>query len=504
MPRVSATVFAFAALCVPGPVSAQGYSVLVPSSARGGGANGAFYTTDLSVANTGAAGASFTLKFLGHDQDGTSGPERTFAVPAGATTTFADVLGSVFSQASAYGALRISSASPSLVAIAETSTPGFGGTFGQSVPGFGEHSRLDTRYIVSGTVRSIAAVREDAAFRTNLVLANATAAAVDVDVALVGADGGSLGSKRYTLPPLGMTQVSRVVREFGIPADVSGARLDLSTPTASGSFAAYASSIDNTTNDPRTLLPITKYGYNPFGHLWWIPSSARAEGANGAFYTTDLTISNTGTQGESFELRFHGHDVSGPGVPVVPVTLAAGRTVTYADVLGSVFGQTSGYGSIEIYSAYSSSTAGASSLVLDAQTSTPGFGGTFGQSVAAQSSSDIVALSPHSILGIREDSLFRTNLILCNDVAGVLPVDVLLVAADGTVLGSKSYGVPSRGMTQVTRVVRDLGVSEDVVGARLVVRTSVTGSGFVVYASVIDNATNDPRTLLPLWSYDQY
>jgi len=52
-----------------------------------------------------------------------------------------------------------------------------------------------------------------------------------------------------------MIQVSRVARELGASGDLNGARLDLSTPTIGGAFAAYASVIDNVTNDPRTLLP---------------------------------------------------------------------------------------------------------------------------------------------------------------------------------------------------------------------------------------------------------
>jgi hypothetical protein len=45
------------------------------------------------------------------------------------------------------------------------------------------------------------------------------------------------------------------VRDLGVAAETAGARLVLSTPTANGAFAAYASVIDATTNDPRTLLP---------------------------------------------------------------------------------------------------------------------------------------------------------------------------------------------------------------------------------------------------------
>jgi hypothetical protein len=140
--------------------------------------------------------------------------------------------------------------------------------------------------------------------------------------------------------------------------------------------------------------------------------------------------------------------------------------VTFGDVLGSVFGQSSAYGAIEILSAYTSATAGGSSLLSLAQASTSGFGGTFGQSVAAVSSSDIIQKSGHSILGFREGASFRTNLILCSDVGAVVRVDVSLVAAEGNLLASKSYDLPSLGMTQVTGVVQDLGVSGAVLTRR--------------------------------------
>ena len=69
------------------------------------------------------------------------------------------------------------------------------------------------------------------AFRTNLILSNATGISVDVDVSLVAENGSTLGTKRYTLPPLGMTQVTKVVRDLGVSANVTGARLVLSTAT---------------------------------------------------------------------------------------------------------------------------------------------------------------------------------------------------------------------------------------------------------------------------------
>jgi hypothetical protein len=234
--------------CEPGPGPSCN-EWLLPSSARVGGEGGAFYTTDLTVVNTGLTEAAIFLRFLGHDADGREGTERSFLLGAGLSVTYPDVLG-LFGLGEAWGGIQLRSASPSLVTTSQTWTAGAGGTFGQSVPLFSE-----TELIRSGTSRTIPAIREDASFRTNLILANGTESPCDVDVAVVSETGAPLRSRRFTLSPLGMTQVTRVVKELGVSSNVSGARLVVSTPTAGGAFAAYASVIDDRTNDPRTLLP---------------------------------------------------------------------------------------------------------------------------------------------------------------------------------------------------------------------------------------------------------
>ncbi|HEV8266917.1 MAG TPA: hypothetical protein VGR00_01740, partial [Thermoanaerobaculia bacterium] len=100
------------------------------------------------------------------------------------------------------------------------------------------------------------AAREDASFRTNLVLVNTTEASLDVDVTVLGDDGSMLGTGHYTgFSPLEMRQISRVLQAITGSSNLKNATLVLSTPTTGGSFAAYASVIDNATNDPRTLLP---------------------------------------------------------------------------------------------------------------------------------------------------------------------------------------------------------------------------------------------------------
>lgn len=224
---------------------------LVPSSAHARGANGAFYTTDLTIANPGAVDATFAIRFLGHDADGTDGPLATRMLAAGRAVTYADVLGSLFGVESGYGAFQVTSDSGALKITAFTSTlsPDGRGRVGQAVPAF-DASRLAT----SGSPAVLVGLRDDASARTNLVLANASLFQVTVELTLSGPDGAVLGHATWELPPLGMTQVASAVSALGGSA-AGDAYLVVRVATAGGAVAAYASVVDNGTNDPRTILP---------------------------------------------------------------------------------------------------------------------------------------------------------------------------------------------------------------------------------------------------------
>ena len=229
---------------------------LLPSSAHASGKNSAFYTTDLTIANRGPTDASLTLQFLGHDQDGTAGPKQLRALATNRAVTYADILASVFgvsaTDAQNYGAILITADSASLRIVGQTSTPSPNGvgTFGQSVPAQGAND-----FVTPASPKSLIGLREDTAFRTNAVLANATTSSVDVTLTLLAADGSTFGTTTRTLPPLGMTQVGNVVTTLGAPFGTTNAVLVVSTTATGAQVATYAAIIDNNTQDPRTILP---------------------------------------------------------------------------------------------------------------------------------------------------------------------------------------------------------------------------------------------------------
>ena len=462
---------------------------ILPSSAHAQGANGAFYKTDLTVSNTGAAAANLVLKFLGHDADGRTGAEVTRVVPAGQTATYADVLSSVFGVSSGFGAIRVNADTNNLRIVSQTSTPPPSGvgTFGQAVP-----AATGNDFATTAAPKALFSLRQDAAFRTNAVIANATEAPAHVDLALYNSSGVPIGSGAADLNPLEMRQIGAVITSLGGPDGTKDAFLVVSTPTADARIATYAAVIDQNTNDPRTILPATLGTLGTNG-AWVLPSSAHAQGANNAFYTTDLTIGNAGTTPATVTLKFLGHDQDGSGGPEAVRTIPANSVATYPDVLGSVFGVSSGFGAILV-------TSTSSNLKVLSQTSTPppSLVGTFGQSVPAAGAADFVTLAaPKTLVGLRQDAAFRTNAVIANATALPAHVDLVLRSEGGAVIGSGSADLLPYEMRQIGAVVTALGAPDGTANAALVVSTTTGGARIATYAAIIDQKTNDPRTVLP-------
>ena len=462
---------------------------VLPSSARVSGQNGAFYTTSLTVTNTGSFDANLTIKFLGNNQDGRTGAEVTQLVRAGNTVTYPDVLNSLFAVTSGFGAIRINANSNLLKIVSQTSTPppsGLG-TFGQAVPALAPND-----LVTPASSQVLIGVRQDTAFRTNAVIANTSEIPAHVDLTLFSSSGSLLGSQGYDLLPLEMRQIGTVVTALGAPDGTANASLVVSTPTGSARIATYAAVIDQKTNDPRTILG-TRSGSDGNSKTWLLPSSARVQGANGAFYTTEVTLANEGSTAANFTVKFLGHQQDGRSGAEVVRTVAANSVLSIPDVLGTLFGVTSDYGAILF-------TADQATVRVQSQTSTPppsGIG-TFGQAVPGFGPQDFAtAFTPRTLSGLRQDTSFRTNAVIANATDKPTHVDLTLVSEAGTTLGTGSYDLLPFEMRQIGTVVTALGALVGTSNASLVVSTPTAGARVATYAAIIDQTTNDPRTVLP-------
>jgi hypothetical protein len=220
---------------------------------------------------------------------------------------------------------------------------------------------------------------------------------------------------------------------------------------------------------------------------WLLTSSARVQGG-GAFWKTDLSIRNKGASSASVIVKFLGHSADGRGGPERSVSIPAGQTVTWRDVLSSLFGLSSDYGPILV-------RASTANLAVLGQTWTAGGAGTFGQSVPVLSTDELIGSTPKSILGVRQDTFFRTNLMLANATESSASVTVQLVSIAGAVLKTVNVSLGPLSRAQYN-VGADFGYP-NLSDAVLVVSSPTSGARIGAYASVIDAGTADPRTLLP-------
>jgi hypothetical protein len=106
------------------------------------------------------------------------------------------------------------------------------------------------RLIPAHTRKRILAFTQNGEYRSNLGLLNGTVAPIRIRWERFAADGARVGEGSIDLAPWGNVQRNRI---FLGEAPIAAAYVDVWTEAAGGTFAAYASVIDNVTHDPTTV-----------------------------------------------------------------------------------------------------------------------------------------------------------------------------------------------------------------------------------------------------------
>ena len=235
------------------------YTYVVPSVARSGG-----FVSDLSITNVEESDGQFVLQFLGHGTDGdqnlpalqpTSSPQR---ISATGSREIPDVLATLFSISSDYGAVLVQSTGRLLVGArtATTTTSGGAGSFGQYTEAVDVSSgATPSLALATGEFGWFPAVREDATARTNLVFVNPSSTPCVLLSALRDAGGSFVsGIKTITIPPRTMIQKNRLKDTYGVTADIRAAAVEVLNTTAGCAVAGTAYVLDGNTspgtNDP--------------------------------------------------------------------------------------------------------------------------------------------------------------------------------------------------------------------------------------------------------------
>ncbi|MEO8034139.1 MAG: PKD domain-containing protein [Acidobacteriota bacterium] len=221
----------------------------------------------------------------------------------------------------------------------------------------------------------------------------------------------------------------------------------------------------------------------PFRSL--VPVTAATSGVGGSTWRTELTIFNAGSGDASVKLVFL-NSAGGPP-PNSLIVLGSRQSVTYVNALLDIFGVASGAGAITVEA---TNPSGSPLLEVSSRTFTNGSTGTYGQSVPDVSAA---ALQSNLFLtGLESDSAFRSNLGLVNQSPNDVFVSLALSDVDGITLGTTNVSVPANSFQQSSLVSFFPAVGGVSYGG-MSLRISASSAGAVsVYASVIDNRTQDP------------
>lgn len=232
----------FALLCG----SAAAYEGFVPAGARGPGAAGTFFRTDLRVVNLSSASASVEVTFLPSGTDNSAAVPREVTIAGRSSLEVDDVLGSLFELEGGVGAFRIASEAD-LAVTSRTYTPSGDpecpGTFGQFIPALTSEQALE-RGVIPGV-----ALSPDPAlgFRSNVGAVNPADGPATVSLTLRTSDGAVLGTGSLALPPRGHLQASATSLFGPQTVQTTGAFIEVD---ATSPVLAYASVVDNQSGDP--------------------------------------------------------------------------------------------------------------------------------------------------------------------------------------------------------------------------------------------------------------
>ena len=453
--------------------------VLVGS--RADGANDSLWRTDLGLFNASDSVAEVEVRF--HGAGGVL--TETLMVAPGRQRILVDVVGRLGGSGSgaievlANRDVKLTSRTYNLVATGQTCYPG--GTLGQGFGATGSRAAL-----VAGDRAWLPQLAETAAYRTNIALTNTGLAPAHVTVRLFDGEGRQLASYGVDLAPGQWRQENRPFFRLAGRTDVTSGYATV-TVDQGGGVVAVGSVVDNVTNDP-TSVPMVPGDAG--GTTTWVLVASHADGANNSVWRTDLAILNSGSGDATATVRLH---LPNGGTLERVVAVPFRDQVLLADVVGSL--SYTGSGAVEVIS--DSPVVVSSRIYNRVAASQPCYGGgTLGQENAGYGPDDGLAAGDSAWLNqLSENAAYRTNIALTNSGDTTATVLVELFDGNGTALVSYRLELAPGQWRQDNRPFSRRAGRSDLAAAAARI-TVEAGGGILATASVVDNVTNDPTTVV--------
>jgi hypothetical protein len=473
-------------------------SLIIPAVGHANGANGSLFESDVRLANTSAQTMKYQLNFtLTRTDASQSGQSTTIQVDPGATMALDDILTSFFGTGSdgttALGVLEIrpltttqttQNGPPSVQTVASSrtynSTPN--GTLGQFIPAIPFSQFISKSSDVSTkTILSLQQIANSSAYRTNFGIVEGAGESADVLVHVFN----NLGIE--VVSPIAMSLLPGEHRQFNLLADnnisLTDGRFEVEVVSATGKVTAYASVIDNITNDPLMVFPVLKGAESATRYV--IPGVADIN--NGfASWRTDIRLFNPGTSQVTATLAYSPQPGNSGASGPQQVTIDPGQVKSIDNSLQQLYSLQNSGGSMLI------TTPSSSKLIVTARTYNQTSSGTYGQFIPAVTPAGSVGLADNRVLQLLQlesSDRMRTNIGFVETSGSPVTIEVSAIPPDSKIAAKTQIPLAANQFFQTSLASFGVGT---VYNARVTVKV-ISGTGRVTaYGSVIDMQTQDP------------
>jgi hypothetical protein len=285
-----------------------------------------------------------------------------------------------------------------------------------------------------------------------------------------------------TLQPSEHRQLNSFLATNGITT-LNDGRLEVEVTSTTGKVTAYASVVDNVTNDPLLVSPVLKAGAT--GNRFVLAGVGDFD-IGFAHWKSDVRLYNAGTLALPVTLSYFPQ--GDPTHPVITTkTVAAGAVLALDNLIVSTLPQAG----LQTAGSLLLTTSNPAALVATARTYTQLTSGTYGQFIPAVAPAQSVGGGERSLqlLQLEASDRYRTNVGLAETSGSAATAHVSLILPDSKFAISTDIPLAANEFRQFSLASFGAGT---VYNGRVTV--SVTGgSGRVTaYGSVIDQLTQDP------------
>jgi hypothetical protein len=477
-------------------------SLIIPAVAHASGVAGSLFESDIRVANTSATTMKYLVNFTPSGVDGTAtGNSTTIQVDPGQTLALDDILASFFgTTTSTLGVLEIrplasttassaftsSAQSRTTVASSRTYNVTSNGTFGQFIPAI-----PFSQFVGSADgILSLQQVAQSAAYRTNLGLVEGAGEPATVRLTVFDNSGTVLGTIDQSLKAGEHVQLNGVLAANNI--SLADGRIEVQVTSPTGRVSAYASTVDNITNDPLMVSPVLK-SIAPASR--YVLPGIGDFNSGFAHWKSDVRIFNAGATGTTVTLAYYpqGHADT---PTIAPLTIKPGEVKAIDNFIATVMPSagTGTAGSLVV--SYPPPPLGQPApppptLIVTARTYTDTGNGTYGQFIPAVTVADSVGLGDRTlqILQLEQSTRMRTNVGVTETSGNAASVEISVLLPDSRVTPRVTLSLKPNEFVQIPLAGL---VPDGTYNARVAVRVT-SGTGRVTaYGSVIDQVTQDP------------